>query len=376
LKVIDPNVDYLLTAPIQYISGPNTLADCGRFIVKWGKNVLVSGGKKALKSVESKLFLALEAAGVKYEVNQFSGECSDENIAVLVEKVQQMTLDAIIGVGGGKSLDTAKRAAEICKVPVICIPTIAATCAAASVLAVIYTEEGVHKKDHYLEKNPNLVLVDMEVIVNAPIEYFESGILDSLAKWYEGKVAFKGISNPDIYTVCALKLAELLNETMEMEASNAVQAVKQRQVTAAVAEITDLNIYLAAVIQSIGKKTRSAAAHAIHTGLSVIQQSHNILHGYKVGYGIVVQLFMEKAELSDVERVVKLFRQLDLEPSFKGLGLPFEDDLLRQVAEKAVLSDPMKNMPFEVLPEQVIKAMKQVEEVIRRIKIIYSNGSN
>jgi glycerol dehydrogenase len=228
------------------------------------------------------LFSALEAVGVKYEVNLFTGECSDENIVVIVEKAKRMAADAIIGVGGGKSIDAAKKAAEMGNLPVICIPTIAATCAAASVLAVIYTEEGIHKTDYYLEKNPNLVLVDTEVIANAPVEYFESGILDSLSKWYEGKAAFEGIFSPDIFAASALKLAELLNEIMEKEAVDAIRAVKQQHATAAVTKITDLNIYLAAVIQSIGKKTRGAATHALHAGLSVIPQSHTILHGYTV----------------------------------------------------------------------------------------------
>jgi glycerol dehydrogenase-like iron-containing ADH family enzyme len=367
MKIIDPNVDYLLTAPVQYISGPNTLDDCGRFIIKWGQKVLVSGGQRALKAVESKLFPALEAVGIEYEINRFTGECSDENIAALVEKVQRKALDAIIGVGGGKSLDTAKGAAEICNVPMICIPTIAATCAAASGVAVIYTKEGVYKRDYNLGKNPNLVLVDSEIIADAPVEYFESGILDSLAKWYEGKVAFQGIADPDIFEMSALKLAKLLNEIMEKEAVNAVQAVKNHKNNRAVAQITDLNIYLAAVIQSIGKKTRGAAAHAIHAGLSVILKSHAILHGYKVGYGIIVQLFMGKKDLAEIGQVVRFFRQLDLEPSFKGLGLPFENDLLRQVAEKAIIADSMKNMPFEVRAEKVIAAMKQVEETICHI---------
>jgi glycerol dehydrogenase-like iron-containing ADH family enzyme len=367
LRIINSNVDYLLTAPVQYISGPNMLDDCGRFIIKWGKNVLVSGGQRALKSVDSKLFPALEVVGIEYEINRFIGECSDENIAALVEKVQRKALDAIIGVGGGKALDTAKRAAEICNVPVICIPTIAATCAAASAVSIVYTKEGVYKQDYNLGKNPNLVLVDSEIIANAPVEYFESGILDSLAKWYEGKVVFQGISNPDIFTMSALKLAKLLNEIMEKEAVNAVQAVKSHRTTRAVVQITDLNIYLAAVIQSIGKKTRGAVAHAIHAGLSIIPQSHAILHGYKVGYGIVAQLFMEKTDLAEIGQVVRFFRQLDLEPSFKGLGLPFEAGLLRQVAEKAILSDPMQNMPFEVRSEQVIAAMEQVEETICHI---------
>jgi glycerol dehydrogenase len=165
-----------------------------------------------------------------------------------------------------------------------------------------------------------------------------------------------------------LKLAELLNAIMEKEAVNAVQAVKQQQISNAVTKITDLNIYLAAMIQSIGKKTRGAAAHAIHAGLSVIPESHVILHGYKVGYGIVAQLFMEKVDLAKIGQVVNFFRQLDLEPSFKGLGLPFEADLLREVAEKAILSDTMKNMPFEVRPEEVIAAIEQVEKAICHLK--------
>jgi hypothetical protein len=57
---------------------------------------------------------------------------------------------------------------------------------------------------------------------------------------------------------------------------------------------------------------------------------------------------MEKADLIAIERVVKFFRQLDLEPSFKVLSLPLEDESLRQVAEKAILAEPMKNMPFKV----------------------------
>jgi hypothetical protein len=38
--------------------------------------------------------------------------------------------------------------------------------------------------------------------------------------------------------------------------------------------------------------------------------------------------------------------------------------LLGLVAEKALLSEPIKNMFFEVLLEQMIAAIKQIEEVI------------
>jgi hypothetical protein len=46
LKTIDPNTDYFLIAPVQYIGEPNTLDDCDRFIIKWGINIFVSSETK------------------------------------------------------------------------------------------------------------------------------------------------------------------------------------------------------------------------------------------------------------------------------------------------------------------------------------------
>ncbi len=363
-SAIDPNRDYILTAPVQYINRPNVLDECGKFISQWGQKVLVSGGKRALNAVEDKLFPALDRAAVVWEKSLFTGECCDENIALIIEKARRTKADAIVGVGGGKALDSAKAAAEHCGLPIICIPTIAATCAAASALSVMYTPVGVHQQDFYLTKNPNLVLVDPQIIAHAPVEYFESGILDSLSKWYEGRTAFKRIERPDVFTVSAIKLSALLNEIMEKEAVSAVAAVKNKQGSSSVMAITDLNIYLAAIIQSISKTTRGAAAHCIHSGLSVIPESHRILHGFKVGYGMIVQLFMEDAPLDEIRKVIHFFRQLDLEPTLKGLNLPFTPVLIKQVAEKSLLGDTMKYMPFEVEAAMVIAAMEKAEREV------------
>ncbi len=364
VDAIDPNKEYTLISPAQYISRENILEDCGKFISRWGKKALVSGGNRAMKSIEDKLFPALDKSGIGWEKLMFSGECCDENISKIAEKAKRVKADVIIGVGGGKSLDSAKAAAESCGVPIVCIPTIAATCAASSALSVIYTSGGVHQRDYYLEKNPNLVLVDPAIIANAPIEYLESGILDSLSKWYEGRAAFKGIKDPDVSTSSAIRLSLLLNEIMEKEAESAVKAVKNRQVTSAVITIIDLNIYLAAVIQGFGKRTRGAAAHCIHSGLSVLEESHSIPHGFKVGYGIIVQLFMEETPVNEIGRVVNFFRLMDLEPSFKGMKLPFSPQILKAVAEKSLLGDTMKYMPFEVTADKVVAAMEKAEKAV------------
>ncbi len=364
MKEIYPNKDYTLTAPLQYITRSNIIEDSGRFILRWGKNVLVSGGTRAMESLGNKLYESLDEAKIRWNFIHFGGECCTENIYKIINKAKEMKADAIIGVGGGKSVDTAKAAASKCGIPVICIPTIAATCAAASPLSIVYTNEGVHFKDVYLDQNPNLVLVDPEVIGRAPLIYIESGIIDSLSKWYEGRVAIKRFKKPDLQTNSSIKLSALLNDIMEKEAVAAVNAIKNNEINDSVLTVIELNIYLAAVIQSIGKLTRGAAAHCIHSGLSIIPESHEILHGFKVGYGIIVQLIMEGTPIEEIKHTVALFRQLDLEPSLKGLKLHYTPEILKGIADKSLTGDTMKFLPFEVKEETIITAMEKLEEMI------------
>lgn len=368
MKIINPQTDYTLTAPVQYINRRNILDDCGDFILKWGKKAVISGGKRAYESIGSSLFDSLDRSGIKWQKYPFAGECCDENISFILEKVKEFGADIIIGVGGGKSLDTAKAAAEMCNLPVVCIPTIAATCAASSALSVVYNSKGEFTRDYYLTKNANLVLVDSDVIAKAPVEYFISGVLDSISKWYEGDAALSGIKEPDIFTISAVKLAYLLNETMESKATKAIQSVRNGEVCYSMMAVTDLNIYTAGVIQSLGQASvRAAAAHSIHNGLSVIHESHNILHGLKVGYGIVVQLFMLDFPLDEIARVIRFFRELELEPSFKGLNLPFEENIIRNVAERSVIDPSMIRMPYKVGAEHVISGMKKLEKFISEV---------
>jgi len=90
---------------------------------------VVSGGARSRASVREKLFPALKAAGIQYVVNEFSGESSMGNVKKILDLCEGFQPDFIIGTGGGKSIDTAKYAAELYNVPIVTVPTIAATCA-------------------------------------------------------------------------------------------------------------------------------------------------------------------------------------------------------------------------------------------------------
>ena len=49
----------------------------------------------------------------------------------------------VVGVGGGKILDTSKAVAYENNIPVAIVPTLASTDAPCSALAVVYSDEGV-----------------------------------------------------------------------------------------------------------------------------------------------------------------------------------------------------------------------------------------
>ncbi|MFT7885274.1 iron-containing alcohol dehydrogenase, partial [Salmonella enterica] len=69
------------------------------------------------------------------------GHCSERDVADLVKQSGD-DRSVVIGIGGGALLDTVKAVARRLGLPVVAIPTIAATCAAWTALSVWYNDAG------------------------------------------------------------------------------------------------------------------------------------------------------------------------------------------------------------------------------------------
>ncbi len=360
--MINPNEDYLQTAPVQYINKKHALIELGMYLSYWGEKVLISGGERALGSSLNTIEDGLLKAGLKWETHIFAGECCDNNIDKIANKARNIEANIILGVGGGKSIDSAKLAADRSDCYMVAVPTIASTCSATSALSVIYTSSGIHKRDHYLPSHPVLVLIDPVIIAEAPDKYLKSGIIDSLSKWYEGRAVFEDMSNPDLFSQAAINLAELVNKEITEHAYPSVKSCLDNRVNESLIKVIDLNIYLTGIIQSLGQKTcRGAAAHAIHNGLTVLKESHDLLHGIKVAYGIIVQLFLENKSKNEINNLVKFFKGLDIVPSLKGLGLPVDQDTMLKIGEKTINDELISKMPKKIELETLLKAMKKAE---------------
>lgn len=356
-------LSYLRSGPAQYLHRPGAIADTGRIARQWGDNALVSGGRNAIAAVDGALTASLDRSEISSTISLFVGECCSENVALICERSLEKRANLVIGVGGGKSIDTAKKAAQDLGLPVVCIPTISATCAAVTAQSVMYDARGVYDHTEFLVRNPQAAIVDPSIMAAAPVRYLRAGVLDSLAKWYEGTAVYRGIDDPDVSTRSAMALAEVLRERHEACAVAALSSVEGRRVSDELREVIDTSIYLTGFIQSLSQATlRGGIAHAVHNGMTTVPDSHHLLHGIKVGYGIVVQIIAEGYPEEEVAGVVAFFRSLGLDPSLRGLGLPADEETIGGIAAAAARDPYVGNLPFEASAERIAGAMIRLEE--------------
>ena len=139
-------------------------------------------------------------------------------------------------------------------------------------------------------KNPDLVLVDTQVIALSPPRLLVAGMGDALATWFEAVTCVQGrVENMrgGLSTQSALTLAKLCYRTLLADGADALQAVQTQVVTPALERIVEANTLLSGIgFESSGL----AAAHAIHNGLTTAKATHAYLHGEKVAFGLLACL--------------------------------------------------------------------------------------
>jgi glycerol dehydrogenase-like iron-containing ADH family enzyme len=347
-------------APATVIRGQDALAQSGAAIARLGQRPLLVGGDRTLTAVQPFLQPVLERQQLAAVKASYGADCSEASLAALRQAATNHETDLIIGLGGGKALDAAKLLAYQLDLPIVTIPTSAATCAAWTALSNIYSEQGAFLYDVPLSRCPDLLLLDYRLIQTASSRTLVAGIGDALAKWYEASVS-SGHSDQTL-VIAAVQQARVLRDILFQKSTAALQAPG----SAAWREVVDATVLLAGVIGGLGgAQCRTVAAHAVHNGLTHLLESHGTLHGEKVAYGILAQLRLEEMvqgnQLAATARqqLLKFYAEIGLPQSLSDLGLT-EVTLanLQYAAEVACsVGSDIHRLPFEVTPTHLMAAM-------------------
>jgi glycerol dehydrogenase-like iron-containing ADH family enzyme len=351
----------LLVAPAKILRGEGCLRNSGEAIAALGKRPLVLGGDRTLGLVREQLQDIFEKHKLDAIEGVYHPDCSESSLANLKAIVEENQIDLIIGVGGGKALDLAKLLAfQANNLPIVTIPASAATCAAWSALSNVYSDEGAFQYDVSLANCPNLLILDYDLVKTSSQRTLVAGIGDAIAKWYEASVS-SGHSSATLI-IAAVQQARVLRDILFQKSAAAIQNPGGEDWR----EVVDASVLLAGVIGGLGgANCRTVAAHAVHNGLTHILAAHDVLHGEKVAYGILVQLRLEETIQGNLlasatrQQLLSFYNEISLPKSLEDLGLNNVSLAeLRHAAEIACHpNSDIHRLPFAVSPEQLLAAM-------------------
>lgn len=345
--------------PGRYVQGPGALARLGREVAPFGRRVACVVDRGVFDRLAPTLSAAAEGAFERFELVRHGGECTLDEIGALAEAARAAGAEVLIGVGGGKALDTAKAAARRLGIACVVAPTIAASDAPCSALSVIYRADGTVERDEFLPRNPDLVLVDTAIIAAAPSRFLAAGIGDALATWYEAE-ACRRSGALNMFQVRGLPLAYQIarscRDAIFAFGEEALAENDRHEAGPALERVVEANILLSGIGFESGGV---AAAHAIHHGLSELDDVHHCLHGEKVAIGVLAQLRLEGAPEAEFEEVRAFCRRVRLPTRLADLGIADAGgEVLNIIARRACRpGEIVHNEPFPVTEAMVVDAL-------------------
>ncbi len=355
----------VLVSPSKYVQDNGALSNIGEYVLAFGEKALLVASNEDQERVQGQLDKALASNDFKMVSGNFGGECTADEVARMIELCKKESCEVVIGLGGGKAIDTAKAASNALDIPVMSVPTIASTDAPCSSLSVVYNDKGEFQEYSFYKSNPNLVLVDTGVIAKAPVRFLVAGMGDALSTYFEARSCERAFANNipgGKSTKLAVAAAKLCYETLMEDSIKAIAACKNNVVTPALENIIEANTLLSGMgFESSGL----AAAHAIHNGLTALEEAHHCFHGEKVSFGTLVHLVLENAEAEEIEEVIDYCKMVGLPTCLKDLGVvEVTDEKVRAVAKLATADgETIHNMPFVVTEEDVFAAIYAADEL-------------
>lgn len=363
-------MEKVFVSPSRYVQGKGVLKSGVPYIKKLGKTALLLCDDVVWDIAGETFQGYMEEESMKVTRVPFNGEASTAEIDRVSEIGKDQTVDVVIGLGGGKTIDAVKAISDQLEIPVVIVPTIASTDAPTSALSVIYTEEGAFEKYLFYKSNPELVLVDTEVISKAPPRLLASGIADAMATWVEGSAVIQKNGNTMAggkSTLAAEAIAKKCEETLFTYAFQAMEACRAKVVTPALEVVVEANTLLSGIgFESCGL----AAAHAIHNGFTALHGDiHSLTHGEKVAYGTLTQLFLENRPKEVLDKYIHFYQALDLPTTLKEMKLENAsyEDLLKVGKLATQEGETIHDMPFAVTADDVASALMATDSYVRSL---------
>lgn len=325
----------------HYLQGPGLLEEIESYTSGFGTKHFYIIDVFFFDTWTQKLAEIYENSKSTFQSAVFEGEVTRSKIREFQEQAVGSDIDTVIAIGGGKSIDVAKVIAANQECSLVVCPTIASTDAPTSAMSILYSEEGKMNEIMLHKKNPDLVLVDSKMIANAPVRFLVAGIGDALSTYFEG------LSNvqtqhenyvwcdkkPFVSTLSGRAVAKECFDTLMADGIQAKRACERHILVPALENIIESNILMSGLgFENVG----CSVAHAIGNAITVLPEGERMMHGERVGFGVVCQMIAEHYNQEMIDQVLSFcvdvglpvcFHDLQIEPSEGNLHLIARESL-------------------------------------------------
>lgn len=356
-------------SPFKYVQGPGEFNRLPEYSKPYGKACVLIDSF-LYPDLNQKLEEAYGKSGGEFVSIRFQGECCEEEAERICGIAKSNNAALIVGVGGGKTLDTAKVCADSIDLPVIIAPTSASTDAPVSEIAVIYTPDGEYIGSKKMKHNAHLVLVDSEIIVKAPRRLFVAGMGDALATYLEA-CACDASDSPNYIAggsrrcKAGMAIAKSCWDILFADGRSALMALERGVVTEALENVIEANTLLS----GLGfLNTGLSTAHGIHSGLTMVPSTHKYLHGEKVAFGVVCQMVIENTPTEIVKQVMEFMVEIGLPVTLEQLDVEATRENITAIAKKTADGPLVHQEPVLITEALVYDAILMADELGKKYR--------
>lgn len=350
----------VFASPGRYIQGPGALDVLGELLAA-DRPVLVMDGP--VRSLIGERVLGSCAEREPHLV-LLEGEITYATVERLAEACAGVSATVVVGLGGGKVLDSAKGLSVRLGTPVITVPTIASNDSPTSSAIAMYDEGHALIAVDIMRANPRAVLVDTELIVNAPVHFLRSGIGDAVAKVFEAEGCAAGTGVTPLGTrplSIAVTIGRACYEALRLHAEQALADCEAGRVTDAVERVVEAVVLMSGLAFENGGLS---LAHSLTRGLMRVDGSRDLLHGYHVAWGALVQVQAEGRPEEEIRDLARFLEAVGLPTCSRDLHLQEPlDDQHRTIARYTMTAPHLANLPLAVDAADVIAAIEAVDRL-------------
>ena len=354
--------------PGRYIQGPGAISTIGSVFSELGfRRPLALADALVRDKVWDDASLSLRTGGADPQFVEFPGECTRAIIGRLAQAGREAGVDSVIAFGGGKTIDAAKGAARALELPIVICPTVASSDAPTSRLIVLYDENHRLVGVDFTRRNPDAVVVDTDIIVQAAARLFAAGIGDALSKKFEARQCqasggLNSFGTPALDT--ALLLTDAVYDLLRAYGPAAYAAVQRGERTAEVERVVEATV----LVSGVGFESGGLSlAHALIRGLTAIPRMSSMLHGELVAFGTLVQLVVEGHPEAAIADLLDTIGAVDLPMTLSQLGQSerLSDAELDLIASATLATNYSRHMTPPLTAERLISGLASADRIGR-----------